>query len=171
LIGKASLIVSINLISSNQVVIQFMTEQETQNLKIAHRYVLEFLGKGDVSIAFEILDDQIQVITGLKPTGAIDGIEEYKQIFAAFADAFPAVDELRILDSFAAGDRAVVRFQSFQKHTKEYFGIPATERVITFDETHVMHLRDGKVIENIVSATNLEFEMLMAPVLTPLILK
>jgi hypothetical protein len=34
-----------------------------------------------------------------------------------------------------------------------------------------MRLRDGKIVENIVSATNLEFEMLMAPVLIPLILK
>lgn len=148
-----------------------MTEQETQNLKIAHRYVRDFLGKCDMNVASEILDDHIQITTGLKPTGPINGIEEYRQVFSAFADAFPAVDELRILDSFAVGDRAVVRFQSFQKHIKEYFGIPATERVITFDETHVMRLREGKVTENIVSATNLEFEMLMAPVLTPLILK
>jgi hypothetical protein len=29
----------------------------------------------------------------------------------------------------------------------------------------------GEVGENVVSATNLEFEMLMAPVLTPMILK
>jgi hypothetical protein len=34
-----------------------------------------------------------------------------------------------------------------------------------------MRLREGKIVENVVSATNLEFEMLMAPVLTPLILK
>jgi len=30
-----------------------------------------------------------------------------------------------------------------------------------------MQLEDGKIVENIVSATNLEFEMLMAPVLAP----
>lgn len=38
-------------------------------------------------------------------------------------------------------------------------------------EAHTLHLRDGKIVENVVSATNLEFEMLMALVLTPLILK
>ena len=33
-----------------------------------------------------------------------------------------------------------------------------------------MRIRDGKIVENVVSATNLEFEMLMAPVLGPMIL-
>ncbi|MGG6238164.1 ester cyclase [Nodosilinea sp. AN01ver1] len=147
-----------------------MADLETQNLAIAHRYVEQFLGKGDISIAEEIFDKKIQVITGLKPTGAINGIEEYKQVFSGFYDAFPDVEPLAIQDSFATGDRVVVRFKSFQRHVKDYFGIPKSDRVITFHETHVMRLANGKVIENIVSATNLEFEMLMAPVLTPLIL-
>lgn len=78
---------------------------------------------------------------------------------------------MMIEDIFAADDRVVVRFRSVQRHAKEFFGIPATNRNVTFIETHVMRLRDGKIVENVVSATNLEFEMLMAPVLTPLILK
>jgi len=76
-----------------------------------------------------------------------------------------------IEDIFGTEDRVLVRFRSTQKHTKAFFGIPATDRIITFLETHVMCLQDGKIIENVVSATNLEFEMLMAPVLTPMILK
>jgi hypothetical protein len=43
--------------------------------------------------------------------------------------------------------------------------------LILFDETHVARVQGGLIVENIVSATNLEFEMLMAPVLTPMILK
>jgi len=49
--------------------------------------------------------------------------------------------------------------------------LAATGRVILFDETHVARLQDGLIVENIVSATNLEFEMLMAPALSPMILK
>lgn len=147
-----------------------MTDIETQNLAIAHRYVEQFLGKGDMSLAAELLADNVQIITGLKPTGPIDGIEEYKQIFSGFYAAFPDVKPLVIEDSFAAGDRVVVRFKSFQQHVKDYFGIPKSDRVITFHETHVMRILNGKIVENIVSATNLEFEMLMAPVLAPLIL-
>jgi predicted ester cyclase len=144
---------------------------ESVNLAIAHRFVEEFLGKGNMSLAEELLNENVQVITGLKPSGAIDGIEEYKQIFSSFIDAFPSVKPLVIEDSFATEDRAVVRFKSFQKHEKDFFGISKTDRVITFHETHVMRIVDGKIVENIVSATNLEFEMLMAPVLAPLILQ
>lgn len=147
-----------------------MTDVEVQNLAIAHRFVTQFLGKGDVSIAAELLDENVQVITGLKPSGPIDGIAEYTQVFSGFYAAFPDVEPLVIEDSFAAGDRVVVRFKSFQRHVKDYFGIPKSDRVITFHETHVMQITNGKIVENIVSATNLEFEMLMAPVLAPLIL-
>jgi predicted ester cyclase len=148
-----------------------MTEIETRNLNVAHQFIEQFLGQGDMSIAEQILDENIQATTGLKPDGPINGREAYKQIFSAFFDAFPPVSPLVIEDVFAANDRVVVRFRSEQKHAKDFFGIAATDRVITFIETHVMRLQDGKIVENVVSATNLEFEMLMAPVLTPLILK
>lgn len=150
-----------------------MTSTEEQNLAIARIFIEQFLGKGDMTVAQDVLDENVQAITGLKPDGAIDGREAYKQVFSAFFDAFPPIVglEMTIEDIFAAGDRVVVRFRSVQKHTKEFFGVAATNRDITFIETHVMRLREGKIVENVVSATNLEFEMLMAPVLTPLILK
>lgn len=150
-----------------------MTEIENQNLAIARTFIEQFLGKGNISIAAQVLDENVQVTTGLKPDGAINGREEYQQIFSAFYDAFPPLprSEMMIEDLFAAGDRVVVRFRSVQKHAKDFFGVAATNRDITFIETHVMRLQDGKIIENVVSATNLEFEMLMAPVLTPLILR
>jgi predicted ester cyclase len=150
-----------------------MTPIEEQNLAIARVFIEQFLGKGDMAIAADVLDENVQAITGLKPDGPIDGREAYKQVFTAFFDAFPPIagSEMIIEDIFAAGDRVVVRFRSVQKHAKAFFGITATNRDITFIETHVMRLREGKIIENVVSATNLEFEMLMAPVLMPLILQ
>ncbi|MBD2067371.1 ester cyclase [Leptolyngbya sp. FACHB-671] len=150
-----------------------MTPTEEQNLATARIFVEQFLGRGDMTVAADVLDDDVQAITGLKPDGPIDGREQYKQIFSTFFDAFPPVPGLEMIveDIFAAGDRVVVRFRSVQTHAKEFFGVAATNRNITFIETHVMRLRDGKIVENVVSATNLEFEMLMAPVLTPLILK
>jgi predicted ester cyclase len=143
------------------------------SLALASRFVTEFLGKGDMAAADATAHPAIQGITGLKPAGPIDGLAEYKGIIAAFVDAFPAVEPLRIIDQFASADgtRVVTRFQSRQKHAKDFFGLAATQRVILFDETHVMTVENGKITQNIVSATNLEFEMLMAPILTPMILK
>ncbi len=143
------------------------------NLNVATRFVAEFLGRGDMAAADATLHPHVQGITGLKPGAAIDGREEYKATIAAFVDAFPTAEPLRIVDQFASADghRVVTRFQSRQRHAKAFFGIEPTDRVILFDETHVTRIDDGLIVENIVSATNLEFEMLMAPVLSPLILK
>jgi predicted ester cyclase len=143
------------------------------NIELVTRFVTEFLGRGDLTAADATLHAQVQGITGLKPTGPIDGRDEYKATIAAFVDAFPAEQPLEIVDQFASADgtRVVTRFQSRQRHAKPFFGVAATGRVIVFDETHVARLKDGLIVENIVSATNLEFEMLMAPVLTPMILR
>jgi len=145
----------------------------TDNITTVRRFVMDVLGRGDMAAADETMDVHIQGITGLKPQGPINGRDEYKGIVAAFVDAFPAVEPLRIIDQFASaeGTRVVTRFHSRQRHEKPFFGVEATGRVILFDETHVARLKNGRIIENIVSATNLEFEMLMAPVLSPMILK
>lgn len=140
---------------------------------LVRRFIEDFLGRGDLQAADDTAHDRIQGITGLKPGGPIDGREEYKATITAFIDAFPAEAPLQIIDQFASADgtRMVTRFQSRQRHAKAFFGVAATNRVILSDETHVARVQDGLIIENIVSATNLEFEMLMAPVLMPMILK
>ncbi len=145
----------------------------TDATAIVTRFVTEFLGKADLEAADATLAENVQGITGLKPQGPIDGREEYKAIVSAFIDAFPAEEPLRIIDQFVSADgtRVVTRFHSPQRHAKEFFGVAASNRIVLFDETHVARVENGRIIENIVSATNLEFEMLMAPVLTPLILK
>jgi predicted ester cyclase len=149
-----------------------MTTMPT-NAAVVRRFIEDFLGRGDLAAADATAHPRIQGITGLKPTGPIDGLDEYKAILTAFVDAFPAETPVEIVDQFesADGTRVVTRFQSRQRHAKAFFGVPASGRVVLFDETHVARLKDGLIVENIVSATNLEFEMLMAPVLAPMILK
>jgi predicted ester cyclase len=145
----------------------------TDNEAVVTRFIEEFLGRGDAAAAAATAHPRIQGVTGLKPTGPIDGLDEYRSVIEAFVDAFPAVEPLRIVDRFpsADGTRVVTRFRSRQRHAKDFFGVPATGRVVLFDETHVARLVGGLIVENVVSATNLEFEMLMAPVLAPMILK
>lgn len=142
------------------------------NLGIVRRFTVDFLGRADLAAADATLHPDVRATTGLKPSGPIEGIEEYKATLTGFVDAFPADSPVQIIDQFASadGERVVTRFHSRQRHAKDYFGIPATNRLILFDETHVARLAGGRIIENIVSATNLEFEMLMAPVLAPMIL-
>lgn len=143
------------------------------HLSVVRRFIEDFLGRADLAAADATAHPHIQGITGLKPMGPIDGLDEYKSIITGFVAAFPAEAPVQIIDQFesADGTRVVTRFHSRQRHMGDYFGVAATGRVILFDETHVARLQDGKIVENIVSATNLEFEMLMAPVLAPMILR
>jgi predicted ester cyclase len=143
----------------------------TKNEGIARRFVEEFLAKGDLTAADQTADPGIQGITGLKPEGPIDGLAEYKQIITAFVSAFPPAEPLQILDQFAVGDRVVTRFRSRQRHAMDFLGVPVSNRIILFDEIHVARLRKGKIVENIVGGISLEFEMLFARVLSPMILK
>lgn len=140
---------------------------------LVRRFTLDFLGKADLAAADATAHPDIRGITGLKPTGPIMGLAEYKAILTGFVAAFPAEGPVEIIDQFTSADgtRVVTRFHSRQRHAADYFGIPATGRVILFDETHVARIAEGKIVENIVSATNLKFEMLMAPVLAPMILR
>ncbi|MDX2235084.1 MAG: ester cyclase [Hyphomonadaceae bacterium] len=145
-----------------------------RTLRVALDYVENFLGRADVAAADRTLDPDVVVVTGLSPQGPIRGLAAYKPIFLEFHQAFPPIDPanpMKIIDAFDTRDRAVVRFHFRARHARDYFGVRATNREILLDETHVMRLAGGKVVENVVSATNLEFEMLMAPALTPLILK
>ena len=144
----------------------------TDNLALVRRFVEDFLGLADMAAADETTAETIQGITGLKPTGPIDGREEYKATIKGFVAAFTP-GTLEIIDQFASADgtRIVTRFHSRQRFEQPFFGIEPTGKTYLFDETHVARIADGRIVENIVSATNLEFEMLMAPVLTPLILK
>ncbi len=93
-----------------------------KNISVVSRFIEDFLGKGDLAAADATAHATIKGITGLKPMGPIDGIEEYKAIVGGFSDAFPAVEPLKIIDQFASedGTRIVTRFHSRQKHTKDF---------------------------------------------------
>ena len=140
-----------------------------QNVEVARRLVEEFFYQANSTAADETLEENIVATTGLSPTGPIHGREAYKQAFLEFAQAF-SFKSFTIDEIFGVEDRVIVRLSAVVTHAQDYFGVAATQREIVLKEIHLMRLQDGKIVENIVSATNLEFEMLMAPVLAPLIL-
>jgi predicted SnoaL-like aldol condensation-catalyzing enzyme len=143
---------------------------QTNNRAVAERFVLEFLGQGSVEAAEAVIAPDVIAFTALSPAAPIEGRDAYVETFFAFAQAFTFETPIEIVDSFVTEDRAMMRIRARATHTGEFLGLPATNRSILFDETHVMRIEDGMVTENVVSATNLEFEMVFAPVLTPLVL-
>ncbi len=142
----------------------------TANTEVVRRFATEFLGRGSLDVADEVVDEAVVVHTGLSPAAPIQGRDAYKQVLAGFADAFP-VARMEIHEVLEAGpDRVLLRFTAHATHEKDYYGVIATHRAVPMHEVHLIRLRDGRIVENHVGAVNLVFEMLMAPVIAPMVL-
>lgn len=147
-------------------------EQTKTNIEIARRFFEEFIGKNNGSAADETVDEAVEVSTGLKTDGPIRGLAQYKQILGALFETFPDMD-FNLTDIFASedGKKVVGTFTASGTHKGEMYGVAPTNRRITMCETHVLTFRDGKIVHNLVGGNNpLEFEMLFAPVLAPMVL-
>jgi predicted ester cyclase len=142
-----------------------------QRKEVARRFVEEVLGGKNPAAFDDLVAPDITVETALSPSGPIQGRDAYRRIFSEFGAVFNW-KLLEIEDLFAEedGERVVVRFRAVGDHVKPYLGIAPNGRTVTFIETHVMRIREGRIIENRVGANNLEFEMLIASVLAPLVL-
>jgi predicted ester cyclase len=138
--------------------------QVQQNIETAKRFMNEGIATANMQVFDEILDPDITVTTGLSPAAPIQGRENYKQIFTAFADAW-VVKQFVIDDIFGADDKVVVRFTATTVFQKDYYGVPATNQIVPLQEVHILTFKDDKIINNIVSGTNFPFEYIMYPVL------
>lgn len=142
----------------------------SDNTEIVRRFASGFLGRADLAVADAVVAEDVVVVTGLSPAEPIRGRDAYKQVLAGFAEAFP-VDRMEIHEILDAGaDRVLLRFTAHARHAREYYGVPATGRSVPMHETHLIRLVDGRIAENYVGAVNLVFEMIMAPVIGPMVL-
>jgi predicted ester cyclase len=135
-----------------------------------HRFATEFLAKADAAAAAAVIDADVVVHTGLSPSAPIQGRDAYASVLARFAAAFP-VGRMEIHEIMDIGeDRVLLRFTAHTTHAQDYYGIVATGRAVPMHEVHLLRLRDGRIVENMVGALNLVFEMLMAPAIGPMVL-
>ena len=142
----------------------------SSNISIVQQFAEAFLGRAELGVADALVAEDVVVFTGLSPAAPIRGREAYKQVLAGFAEAFP-VARMEIHEILDAGaDRVVLRFTAHATHVKDYYGVPATGRAVPMHETHLLRIVDGRIAENYVAAVNLVFEMLMAPVIAPMVL-
>ncbi len=144
-----------------------------ENLALAWRFVDEVLGGGNPNAFDELVADDIEVTTVLKPVGIIEGKYEYIKVLGetvsgTFADREISVKEVApLLDG-----RVIARIEAKATHIGTVFGIPATHRRIKMHELLLMRFQRGKLIELYVAGlTPLEFEMLFASAIAPMLFK
>lgn len=74
-------------------------------------------------------------------------VEGMLQMLPAFHAAFPDL-RMAVGEMIAEGDKVAYRLTVTGTHTGEFMGIPATGKRITFTETHIDQIANGKIIRH-----------------------
>ena len=75
------------------------------------------------------------------------GIEPLKDAIKRVYAGLSAVS-MKIEDVIAEEDKVAVRLTARGRHTGEFMGLPPSGKDYTISETHIFHLRDGKISEH-----------------------
>ncbi|MFA6000912.1 MAG: ester cyclase [Thermoleophilia bacterium] len=117
-----------------------------ENKALAHRYLEEVYGKGNLDIVDECLDRDVEdheEFGDQKPAGLV-GI---KELVMAFRAAFPDIN-VTIEDLVAEGDRVFIRANWEGTHKGEFMGISPTGKRIFFSSMDEIRISDGKIKEH-----------------------
>ncbi len=83
---------------------------------------------------------------GHLPMMEVHGPEQFKQLVAAYRNAYPDV-HLTVEDLFVVGDRVAVRWVSRGTHLGEMMGIPPSGNQIEIMGISLFRIADGQVTE------------------------
>jgi predicted ester cyclase len=79
--------------------------------------------------------------------GQAPGREGFKAALSQFREAFSDW-KISVHDLLPSGDKVVGYFTVSAVHTGELFGMPATNRPISYDEVGIVRFRGGKIVEH-----------------------
>ena len=110
------------------------------------RYLEEVIHKGDVAA----IDSSIatnHVLTWPGSPSPMYGPEAFKHLLIIYDSAFP---DLRWTTQgvIAQGDTVVARLRACGTHQREVMGMPPTGKQVTWTETHIFRLANGKLVEH-----------------------
>ena len=145
---------------------------ETENIRLARRFVEGVLGGADPNAFNEIVGGNVWISTGLKPEGAITSKAEYGQVLSSTMGKALSEGTMKIKDIVETFDgRVVVRFSASARHTGELYSVAPSGKRIEMAEIHLLRFQNGKLMENYVGALNpLSYEMLFREHISSLIL-
>lgn len=76
----------------------------------------------------------------------IRGLDNFKEFYRAFINAFPDV-RVEVLDCITEGDKIAVRCEVAGTHRGDGLGFAATNREVKFTGSGICTVRDGKFVE------------------------
>jgi steroid delta-isomerase-like uncharacterized protein len=115
-----------------------------QNKVLVRRFIDEVFVKGNSDAVDKLVTQDFTPHSwGKMPPGVEPLKQAIRHVHAGLANV-----RFKIEDIIAEEDKVAVRVTAHAKHTGDFMGLPATGKEYTISETHIFHLRDGKVAEH-----------------------
>jgi steroid delta-isomerase-like uncharacterized protein len=109
------------------------------------KHVMGALNKGDLVIIKELM---VPEFVRYSPSITIDihSLEEFSEFVRTLHSSLPDI-HLSIEESYAAGDRVIIRYLMMATHPGEFMGMPATGNKLGTSGILIFHIENGKVTE------------------------
>lgn len=117
-----------------------------KNKAIVRRFFEEFINKGNLAVADEVLGPNIDHVAHGAPPGTPLGAEGAKKRLPVFRNAFPDF-RVTVEDVVAEGDKVACRVTFKGTHKGEFQGIAPTNRPVTFSWIVIDRVAGGKIVE------------------------
>ena len=115
-----------------------------ENKVLVRRFIDEVFIKGNPDAVDKLVTTDFTPHSwGKMPSGIEPLKQAIRRVHAGLTDA-----SFKIEDMIAEEDRIAVRVTAHGTHTGEFMGMPATGKAYTISETHIFHVRDGKIAEH-----------------------
>jgi steroid delta-isomerase-like uncharacterized protein len=115
-----------------------------QNKLLVRRFIDEVFVKGNPEAADKLVTQDFTPHSwGKMPPGVEPLKQAIRHVHAGLANV-----SFKIEDIIAEEDKVAVRVTAHAKHTGDFMGLPANGKEYTISETHIFHVRDGKVAEH-----------------------
>ena len=97
----------------------------------------------------DAIDDWVDasVVSHSAFPGQAPGRDGFKAALAQFRAAFPNL-QIFIRDIVAGGDRVVGYFTVTGAHSGDFMDIPATGKLVTYDEMVIVRFANGRIVEH-----------------------
>lgn len=117
----------------------------TQEHKVVvRRFIDEVFVKGNPDAVDKLVTHDFTPHSwGAMPAGVAPLKQAIRHVHAGLADV-----SFKIEDMIAEDDKVAVRVTAHGRHQGEFMGLPASGREYTISETHIFHMRDGKVADH-----------------------
>ena len=120
---------------------------------VARRFGDDVWGRGDVQAADAVLADDF--VDHNPAPGQGPGREGHKEVLKLWHDAFPDLS-LDVVDVFAVGEKAALRWTARGTHKGPLIGLPATGRQVTLSGIDILRIVDGRIVERWAEFNGLE---------------